>query len=57
MKMRIILSGCDDSTVVEMDVTPKELEFLEDLQREVNDTSSYACMPKLELEEIESDES
>lgn len=57
MKMRIILSGCDDSTVVEMEVTPKELEFLEYLQKEVNDTSSYACMPKLELEEIESDES
>ena len=57
MKMRIILVGCDDSTAVEMDVTPEELEFLENLQREVNDTSEYVCMPRLDLEEVEPNES
>lgn len=57
MKMRIILVGCDDSTAVEMDVTPEELEFLENLQREVNDTSSYVCMPRLDLKEVEPNES
>ena len=57
MKMRIILMGCDDSTAVEMDVTPEELEFLENLQREVNSTSTYVCMPRLDLEEVEPNES
>ena len=57
MKVRIEVRGCDDSTIVEMDVTPEEHEFLENLQREVNDTSTYGCMPKLYLEEIGDNES
>ena len=57
MKMRIILVGCDDSTVVEMDVTPEELKFLKKLEKEVGNTSTYVCMPRLDLKEVEPDES
>lgn len=57
MKMRIVLVGCDDETAVEMDVTPEELRFLERLEKEVGNTSTYACMPRLDLEEVEPNES
>lgn len=57
MKMRIILVGCDDETAVEMDVSPEELEFLKRLEKEVGNTSTYVCMPRLDLKEVEPNES
>lgn len=46
---RISLDGCDDSTSVEMELTPAELATLFRVAEELNAESSYGCQPVMRI--------
>lgn len=50
MNVEISLSGCDDSTTFDMDVTEAELAFLTRIAELAEATSDYGCMPVLRIE-------
>lgn len=43
----IILEGCDDETVFEMDLTEEEKILLQNVAAKANKTSTYGCMPRM----------
>lgn len=46
---RVGVHGCDDSTIVHLDVSEVEMRFLKRLARTVNAASSYGCMPTIDI--------
>lgn len=48
-EIEIGVHGCDDSTIIKMEVSEQELEFLNRLMKLVNTASTYGCMPCLEV--------
>ena len=50
-KYTISVDGCDDSTIIFEKLTKEELEFLKRIQSKVNETSTYGCMPTIEITE------
>lgn len=50
MNIRLNVNGCDDSTCFDIDVTESELEFLEKIVEKCNSTSTYGCMPTMDIE-------
>lgn len=52
MKLRITLSGCDDSTVVEIQCLHEHKVFLQILSEKINEKSTYSCMPRMYVEEL-----
>ena len=52
MVVEIILEGCDDSTVFEMDVTDAEYTFLKRVSDKANKTSTYDCEPRMYVREV-----
>jgi hypothetical protein len=50
---RICLDGCDDSTCFAMGLTDDELEVVKKLEKLSKETSTYGCMPTLEIGEGE----
>ena len=53
MLYKITLVGCDDRTVVKMELSLEHYFVLKDLQDKVNEESYYACMPKMNIEVIQ----
>ena len=51
-RYKVSVDGCDDSTVVEMKLNELELDFLKRFSKLVNETSTYGCMPTIDLEEV-----
>ena len=49
MLVEISVNGCDDSTIVTMEMSNYEYDFLQKLVEIVNKTSTYNCMPSIEL--------
>jgi len=49
----ITLNGCDDDTYFVMAMTEIEHEFLSRVSEKANETSTYGCMPRLYIEEVE----
>ena len=49
MLVEISVDGCDDSTVVTLEMLNDEYNFLQKLAELVNKTSSYICMPTIKL--------
>lgn len=49
MKINIRLVGCDDTTEFDMNMTPKEYEFLKKIAEKSIEISEYTCMPIIEL--------
>lgn len=47
MKVKIILSGCDADTEIEKEVSKTEMEFLKELEKEVNKAAKFNCNPTL----------
>lgn len=47
-RYEISADGCDDSTVVEMELNELELDFLKRFSKLVNETSTYTCMPTID---------
>ena len=55
-KYTISVHGCDDSTIIHEELTKEELEFLRHIQSKVNETSTYGCMPTIEIELYKEDQ-
>ncbi len=51
-KCKVYLHGCDDSTVFELEVTEDEMYLLKEVEILSKLTSSYGCMPIMEIENI-----
>ncbi len=51
-KYRILVNGCDDSTIIEKELTEDELKTIQSIALEVTKTSEYMCMPTMEVEEL-----
>ena len=49
MLVETSVDGCDDSTIVTMEMSNDEYGFLQRLADLVNETSRYSCMPTMEL--------
>ena len=49
----ITLRGCDDMTRFRMELSNEELEFVKKLCQKSEETSTYICMPIMEVEEVE----
>ena len=49
----ITLRGCDDMTRFRIELSNEELEFVKKLCKKSEETSTYICMPIMEVEEIE----
>ena len=49
MTVNIKLIGCDDTTEFDMDMTPKEYEFLKKIAEKSIEVSEYVCMPIMKL--------
>lgn len=45
--------GCDDSTVFEMELSQKEFEIVNRVAEKCNENSTYDCMPRMEIKQIE----
>ena len=45
--VRVILRGCDDSTMIDIDCNTAEFNFLHQIALAVNHKSSYDCQPKM----------
>lgn len=52
MKIKIIVSGCDDTTYVETEVTEDEAAFLKKIAELITEASTYACMPRMQVEKL-----
>lgn len=54
---RIVLEGCDDSTVFDMELTNEEFDVLKRVSDRANETSYYRCMPRMYIDLIECQDS
>ena len=52
-KYRILVHGCDDSTIIEKELTEDELKTIQSIASEVTESSEYVCMPTMEIKEME----
>ena len=52
-KYRILVHGCDDSTIIEKELTEDELDLIQSVAQDVTETSEYICMPIKEVEGLE----
>ena len=52
-KYRISVHGCDDSTIIEKELTEDELKIIKSVAMEVTETSEDRCMPIMIIEELE----
>lgn len=50
-KYQIAVDGCDDSTIIQEELTEQELLLLRRIAKKVNATSEYACMPTIKIKE------
>ena len=51
-KYRILVHGCDDSTIIEKELTEDELKTIQSIASEVTESSEYECMPTMEVKEL-----
>jgi len=52
-RYKILLRGCDDSTIFEVELNHAGFEIVEQLSKKSYEVSTYGCMPILDIEEIE----
>ena len=53
MKYLIECSGCDDSTLITIDLTDKQLAFVKYLADQITQTSTYGCMPEMHVRQLD----
>ena len=53
-KYKITLIGCDDITIIPVELTDEEHELIREISEKSKQTSTYGCMPVMviEVEEI-----
>ena len=49
----ITVTGCDDETVVTMELTAQEHELIDQLADLIRTHSTYSCMPVMEIGEAD----
>ena len=56
MRKRYIIAvyGCDDSTIIERELTDDELKLVQSIAKQVTEASEYDCMPIMEIETVDS---
>lgn len=52
-KYTLSIHGCDDSTEFLLDLNSDELSLIEKLCKKSKETSTYGCMPVMEINEEE----
>lgn len=50
---RISVHGCDDSSIFNMELTEEEARVVKLVADKCTETSTYSCMPKMEIEELQ----
>lgn len=55
-RYKISVHGCDDSTIIEKELTEDELKVIQSIATEVTESSKYVCMPIMEVKEMEEEE-
>lgn len=53
MKYKITNIGCDDETEGVFELSKEQFEFLNNLFNELNKNSTYSCMPKIYIYELD----
>lgn len=48
-KYIIKIRGCDDTTAFVMELSEEELKLVQELCKKSQETSTYACMPVMEI--------
>ena len=48
----ISVHGCDDSSIFNMKLSDEEFDVVDRLCKECTNTSTYSCMPVMQIEEI-----
>ena len=56
-KYQIKVSGCDDTTYVEMELDEKEFKLIYKLAELSHKNSSYGCMPVIKIDGFEMERS
>ena len=52
-KYEITVTGCDDETVVTMELTAQEHELIDHLADLISTRSTYSCMPVMDIGEAD----
>lgn len=52
-KYEITVTGCDDETVVYMELSAQEYELINRLADLISTRSAYSCMPVMDIEEAD----
>lgn len=52
-KYIIAVYGCDDSTIIERELTDDELKLVQSIAKQVTEASEYDCMPTMEIEMVD----
>ena len=52
-KYEITVTGCDDKTVVSMELTAQEYGLIDHLADLISTRSEYSCMPVMDIEEAD----
>ena len=50
MKYIITVSGCDDSTTIEMELDEEQVKLLKEVADKISEAATYGCMPSMEVE-------
>jgi hypothetical protein len=50
---RISVHGCDYSSIFNMELTEKEARVVKRVAAKCTETSTYSCMPIMEIEELQ----
>jgi hypothetical protein len=53
MKYSIGVHGCDDSSIFEMELTDEEADVVKRVAFACTETSTYGCMPTMNIEAVE----
>lgn len=52
MNYRIEVSGCDDTTRIDRELTDEQAAFLKEVATAITAASSYGCMPTMSVEPL-----
>lgn len=52
MNYQITVSGCDDSTTIEMSLSRSEHELIARVAAAITEKSTYSCMPTMSIEAV-----
>ena len=52
-KYKITVDGCDGYTEVTMNLSETEYKLIAELSELINETSTYVCMPRMQIAEAE----